>query len=266
MSSVYYRVFQSKLNFLQLNLIRTSFAAAVLLFPAVYLGGFQGSLFAILSGVVSLAFGDSLFLVAIRKIGASIAAPVVYTYVFLVQASAQVAGEGVPATNFLSAGLIMLGVLVLSRGKQGAPRKGGILFALGASAAYTLGNLLIRVSTNTGGNFIAIAFVRAGAAAAVLGVVMILTQPLPRLIPAGFGRKDLLPVAIVGICDLSLGSSLLVYSVSTTGVAVTVILASISPFLTQVFSRLLGKEAPSNTDILGGLVIICAVVITVVAM
>jgi len=44
-----------------------------------------------------------LFLIAIRKIGASIAAPVVYTYVLFVQFSAQVAGEIVPFANFLSA-------------------------------------------------------------------------------------------------------------------------------------------------------------------
>ncbi len=95
---------------------------------------------------------------------------------------------------------------------------------------------------------------------------MILTQSGPRLIPVGFGSRDLVPVAVVGVCDLSLGSTLLVYSVSTTGVALTVILASVSPFLTQAFSKLLGKEAPSNLDIIGGLVIICAVVIAVLVM
>ncbi len=256
-SAVYYRVFQSKLGFLQLNLLRTGFASAVLLLPAIYFGGFQGSGFAVLSGVVSLAVGDSFFLIAIRKIGASIAAPVVYTYVILVQVSAQVAGEAVPAANFLSAGLVVLGVLLLSRGNQGVTRTSGIGFALGASLAYTLGNLLIRVSTNAGGSFLAIAFVRAGSAAAVLAIVTLLTRPHPKLFPDRFRKKDLLPVATVGICDLALGSTLLVYSVSTAGVAVTVILASVSPFLTQVFSKLLGKEAPTNLDILGGLIIMC---------
>ena len=79
--------------------MRTSFAAAVLLFPAVYFGAFQGFGFAILSGIVSLAVGDSLFLIAIRRVGASVAAPVVYTYVLFIQVSAQV---GMKLSHFLT--------------------------------------------------------------------------------------------------------------------------------------------------------------------
>jgi drug/metabolite transporter (DMT)-like permease len=44
----------------------------------------------------------------------------------------------------------------------------------------------------------------------------------------------------------------------------TVILASVSPLLTQVFSKALGKETPTNRDVLGGLVILAAVVIAMI--
>jgi drug/metabolite transporter, DME family len=259
-SSVYYRVFQVKLGFLQLNLLRTSFTAAVLLVPAMYLGGFQGSGFAVLSGIVSLALGDSLFLVAIRKIGASIAAPIVYTYVLLVQFSAQLASETVPLGNFLSAGLVMLGVLILTGSSPGPTRARGIGFALAASLAYTGGNLLLKLSTNTGGSFVTIGFVRVGSAALALAVVVLLTGRSPIRFPEGFKKRDLTAVIVVGVSDLALGSTLLVYSISTVGVALTVILASVSPLLTQVFSKALGKETPTNRDVLGGLIILAAVV------
>ncbi len=194
LSSVYYRVFQQKLGFLQLNLLRTSFASAALFLPAIYFGGFQSFGFAILSRIVSLAVVDSLFLIAIRKIGAPIAAPVAYTYVLFVQLSAQAANEVVPFSNFLSAAMVLLGVLLLSRSKQAVHRIGGVAFALGASAGYTAGNLLLKLSTNAGGNFLTIGFVRVGSAALALGVVMVLTRSSPRSFPKGFGKTDLASV------------------------------------------------------------------------
>ena len=44
----------------------------------------------------------------------------------------------------------------------------------------------------------------------------------------------------------------------------TVILTSLSPFLTQVFSKLLGKETPTNMDILAGFLIVLALVIVTI--
>ena len=71
-------------------------------------------------------------------------------------------------------------------------------------------------------------------------------------------------LALVSISDLALGSAIYVYSVSTTGLVLTVILTSLSPFLTQVFSKLLGKETPTNMDILAGFLIVLALVIVTI--
>lgn len=264
LSAIYYKVFQSKLGFLQLNLLRTSLAAGVLVLPALYLGGFGGLGFASLGGLLNLAVGDTLFFISIRKIGASIAAPVAFTYVLFLQLSAQITGEAVSVVNFASAALAILAVLILTRGSYEMRRKRGIAFALGASAAYTAGNLLVKVSTNAGGNFIAVAFVRIASAAIALAAVTLLSQSRKRLLPSSFGGRDLLAVAAVAVCDLAIGSTLLVYSISTMGVAATVIVASVAPFLTQVFSNLLGKEAPTSRDFLGGLLTAFAVILTIV--
>jgi drug/metabolite transporter, DME family len=56
---------------------------------------------------------------------------------------------------------------------------------------------------------------------------------------------------------------LFVYSVSTIGVALTVILTSVSPLLTQIFARALGKESPSPRDFVGGILIVAALVLAV---
>ena len=263
-SPIYYGVYLKKFGMLTLNFIRTSLGAGVLLLPALYFGFQQGAIFAVLSGVITLAVGDSLFLISIREVGASVATPVVYTYVLLIQLTAFSVGESVLATNIVSATLIIVGVLLLSRGGGQAPRIKGIIIALGASLIWTVGQDLLKVASSAGLQFVSLAFLRDGSAAIALGLTL-----LVRGRPLSFFKKKVTPreggyLAIVSISDLALGSAIYVYSVSTTGLALTVILTSLSPFLTQVFSKLLGKETPTNMDILAGFLIVLALVIVTI--
>src|SRR5437016_6973281 len=250
---------------LTLNFIRMSLGAGVLFLPALYFGFQQGAIFAVLSGVITLAVGDSLFLISIREVGASVATPVIYTYVLLIQLTAFSVGESVVATNIVSATLIILGVLFLSRGGGGrAPRIKGVIIALGASLIWTVGQDLLKVASSAGLQFVSLAFVRAGSAAIALGLTL-----LVRGHPLSSFKTKVTPreggyLALLSISDLALGSTIYVYSVSTTGLALTVILTSLTPFLTQVFSKLLGKETPTNMDILAGFLIVLALVIVTI--
>src|SRR3989454_2461942 len=146
-SPIYYGVYLKKFEMLTLNFIRTSLGAGVLLLPALYFGFQQGAVFAVLSGVIALAVGDSLFLISIRQVGASVATPVVYTYVLLIQLTAFSVGESVVVTNIVSATLIILGGLLLSRGGSPAPRIKGTMMSLGASLIWTLGQDLLKVAS-----------------------------------------------------------------------------------------------------------------------
>ena len=262
-SPIYYRVYLKKFEMLTLNFIRTSLGASVLLIPALYFGFQQGAALAILSGVVTLAVGDSLFLIAIREVGASVATPVTYTYVLLIQLTAFSVGESVVLTNIVSAALIILGVFLLSRGGGQVPRVKGIVIALGASVIWTVGQDLLKLSSSAGLQFVSLAFVRDSSAAIALGLTL-LVWGRPLSIRKKITRREGGYLALVSISDLALGSAIYVYSVSTTGLALTVILTSVSPFLTQVFSKLLGKETPSNRDILAGSLIVLALVIVAI--
>jgi DME family drug/metabolite transporter len=259
-SPIYYRVFMTRFDFLTLNLLRTSLAAAVLALPAIYYGFGPAILYALASGVITLTVGDSLFLLGIREMGASVAAPVVYTYVLLIQLTAPVVGEVVPLANVVAALMVVAGVYVLSRGGSGPPRAKGIAYALAASLAWTVGQDLISVATSAGGNFVTVAFARNLAAAAGLGIAVLATGRLKKW-PAGVGARELGFLAFIAITDLVLGSVLYIYSVSLVGIALTAILTSLSPLLTQVFSKALGKEAPSRKDYGGGILIVAALII-----
>lgn len=262
-SPIYYRAFMKKFDFLQLNLMRTAFSSALLAIPAAILGFGAGLGYAVLSGIITLAVGDSLFLLSIGEMGASIATPVVYTYVFFVQLTAGTVGETVPAANIVAALMVVGGVFFISRGGGVKPRAKGIALGVTAALVWTVGQDLIRVATNTGGDVVSIAFGRVAAAAVALCVAALATGRI-RTWPRGYSPKEYGFLALIAVSDLALGSVLYVYSISLVGVALTVILTSLSPLLTQILSKALGKESPSTMDYAGGVLIVAAVILAAV--
>lgn len=265
LSPIYYRTFMGRFDFLNLNLLRTATSSAALAIPALYLMSFgvpQGFSYALLSGGITLALGDSFYLLSIREVGASIAAPTVYTYVLLVQVAANLVGVMVTPANFVAAGMVILGVFVLSRGVEGKPRAKGIAFAIGAAFAWTVGQLLVQVTLNAGVSVLVVTFGRDLAGAAVLALLLGATGR-SRKWPSGITRKELGIVTLVAVSDLALGSLFFVYAISLIQIALTVIMTSLSPLLTQVFSRALGKETPSYRDYVGGVLIVAALVLAI---
>jgi DME family drug/metabolite transporter len=263
-SPIYYRGFLGKFDFLSFNLLRTSMAASVLVLPAVVLGGAfgPGLTYAVFSGMVTLGVGDSLFLLSIRETGASVAAPVVYVYVLMIQLVGVFLGQAIPFSNFVAAAMVVSGVFILSRGGDGRPRAKGIVLAFVAAIAWTTGQELIQLATNAGGGFLLVTFTRNAAASLALGVAVLVTGRFRRW-PGDVTAREFGIIAFFIVTDLVVGSLLFVYSIATVGVALTVILTSLSPLLTQVFSRGLGKESPSGLDIAGGALIVAAVVLAV---
>lgn len=263
-TSIYYRGFLSRFDFLNFNLLRTSAASAVLAIPALYLWGYNGLGFAALSGVITLACGDSFFLLSLKEVGASVASPVAYTYVLMIQILGVAVGEAIPFANFAASAMVIVGVYLLSKGVNGMRRPKGMAFAICAAIVWTIGQELVQTSTNAGGNFVAVAFTRDLGAALALAVAVLLTRRA-RPWPSGLTLRQYGVICGFTISDLAIGSSLFVYSVSTAGVALTVILTSLSPLITQVMAKALGKESPSPKDFAGGVLIVAALVLAVAA-
>jgi len=263
-TSIYYRGFLSKFDFLNFNLLRTCVATTALAVPALYFWGSNGLGFAALSGVITLACGDSFFLLSLRDVGASVASPVSYTYVLMIQFLGAAVGQAIPLGNFAAAAMVIAGVYLLSKGGGGRRRPKGIALAICAAIVWTIGQELVQTSTNAGANFVTVAFARDSSAALALAVAVLLTRRT-RPWPSGLSLREYGMMCGLMFSDLAVGSSLFVYSVSTIGVALTVILSSLSPLLTQVMAKALGKESPSPRDFAGGVLIVVALVLAVAA-
>ncbi len=261
-SPIYYRGFLKKFDFLSFNLFRTAAAGAVLALPALYYWSASGLGFALPSGVFTLACGDSLFLISLDEIGASIATPVVYTYVLMVQIVGISIGQEIPYGNVVSAVMVVAGVYMLSRGGGSRPRPRGVALAVSAGVLWTVGQEFMQAATNAGGNFVVVTFASRAAAAVALGAAFLLTRNR-RTWPRGLAPREYGFMLIFILSDLALGSTLFVYSVSTVGVALTAILTSLSPLLTQILAKALGKESPSPRDFAGGALIVAALVLAV---
>lgn len=261
-SPIYYRGYLAKFDFLSFNFLRTSTASVVLVVPALFSWSTSGLGAAVPSGVLTLAIGDSLFLLSLRQIGASVTTPVAYTYVLMVQFAGAALGQAIPYANFVAAAMVVAGVYLLSWGGGAKPRPKGIALAVIAGLFWTAGQELVQVAINSGGNFVMVTFASRAAAAATLGAVLLLTKR-GRAWPSGLRIGEYGFMLTLIVSDLALGSTLFVYSVSTIGVALTVILTSVSPVLTQVFAKALGKESPSTTDFAGGALIVTALVLAV---
>ena len=259
---IYYRGFLSKLDFLNFNLLRTSSGAAALAIPALLYWGSGGLGYAALGGVVTLACGDSFFLLSLREVGASVATPVVYTYVLMIQFVGAALGQSIPAANFAAAAMVIAGVYLLSKGGDGTPRPKGMAFALCAGVIWTVGQELIQASTNAGGTFLAVTFTPDLGATHALAVAVLLTRT-GRSSASGLSPREYGLMCAFAVSDLAVGSSMFVYSISTVGVALTVILTSLSPLLTQVTAKALGKESPSPRDFAGGVLVVAALVLAV---
>jgi DME family drug/metabolite transporter len=115
--SVLYRPYLSGKSLSQVaavNALRLLFASAFLAPPSLLLGAGAGWGLAALSGALSLAGGDTAYFMAIRDVGASVAAPIAFLYIFLAQLIALATRRESPTRLDLLAGSMVSLALVLA--------------------------------------------------------------------------------------------------------------------------------------------------------
>jgi DME family drug/metabolite transporter len=258
---IYYRDYFLRYDTPTINLLRLCYGGLAMLVPFLLLGSIQGLPYAMVSGVVVLVAGDTFYFYAVKYAGASVAAPVAYTDVLLTQFSATLVGEPLRPTFLVSSCLIIAGIYTLSRGDRTGLRLKGVSMALGASVLWTAGQTVLQVATSGGANPLSLTFMRIGGAVIALGIVFVMRRPKGSV---RFGARRHAWLAALSVADTAVGTSFFVYSLTLVGLNVTILLTSLSPFLTQVFSKALGKEKPKANDLLAGALIVVALVLTVV--
>ena len=171
-ASVVYRDFMVDLGVIRLNVLRMIYTSLALLGPSLLLGIKLAAAYGAVSGVLSLALGDSLYLRGIRAAGVSTALPAAYSYIVMEQFVAIPLGEPLKPAFLAAAGLVLIGIYLLAgrEGRGGGGKSIGVAYSLAAAAAWSMGYAAIRVAGMHGLNPISTAFTRVAAALPVLAM------------------------------------------------------------------------------------------------
>ena len=260
---LFYRSFLDKKSAPTLNLLRTTFASILLLVPFLVFGLTSSLAYGALSGLLTLAIGDTLFFVSINLVGASVATPLLYVSTVLVQFIAPSIGEPLSEIHLASAGLIIVAVYLLSKGDRSSIRLRGIAIGLLAAAIESVGQSSIKLATSGGANPLSIAFSRTGTAAVALGIIFLITSRNHAKKNGKFTVRDYSLLAVLSVADIGLAAAVYIYSVGTVGIVISTIVLGISPLITQLAARFSRRESPNKFDLLAGTLIALAIGITV---
>ena len=254
-ASVTYKDFMRNLNPLTVNFLRMLYTAIALAIPAALIGLNTGVIWGSLSGLLSLAIGDSMYLMSINYTGVSVAAPISYSYIPLSVLMATLLGEPLTMLKVASGLLIMLGVYMLSRERTRVTLK-GVALALGTAVAWALGQTMIKVADVNGLNPVSIAFVRVATAGAIL---LLINHVMRNNLATAIKETVRTRLPLVAILDLGLGVALFAYSVNLIGLGLTVIVTGCMPLIAQVMAKFMIGERITLTKLTGAVVIVVAI-------
>lgn len=271
-SSLLYKIGTQNASALDANTARALPTIGVLLLLTVLLRGvnFSSDLtpsivtIALLSGVIGLAVGDTIYIFSIDRAGVARAVPVSAIY-SLLTAIIGFAFFQVQFTRYVLLGTtaVVLGLWLLTfQGKNtgGASKqlRIGILAALAAACVWSLSINLMNEALRQG-DPVEVNLLRSSA--------LILLFPL-QLLPRGQGhgvlrlsRRGWIAMALGGIIALSLGWTLLAYSTALIGVARAVPLSSISPFFSTLAGALILREKVTIRIYAGSLIIVIGAIL-----
>jgi DME family drug/metabolite transporter len=251
-----YKRHMESLDAAAVNFSRLLYVAVLLASTALFIEPAPGLWAAVVSGVVTLFVGDSLYFYAIHKVGGSVAAPLAYTYIVMAQYFALLLGEEVSQWLFLSSILAVAGVSLLAGG--GGARLSPLgLAAAAAALLWSLGMMAVKLAVLGSVNPLAVAYLRTASACAALGLYLAAKRRLKVV-------KSPPPLfAAASLMDLAVGSALFAFAVGKIGLAPTTILVSASSLITQLYAKATGVENLTPRQMAGAAAIFAAVLTAV---
>jgi DME family drug/metabolite transporter len=255
-ASIVYGDFMRGINPITVNFLRMLYASLILLIPAIVFGFNAGAVWGSLSGLLSLAVGDSLYLMSINYSGVSIAAPVSYTYIPIAVLMATLLGEPLTIYKVVSGLLVVLGVYLLSRERTRITIR-GVALALGAAMAWAVGQTMIKVADISGLNPITLSFTRVATAGIIL---LIINYVMHNDITTAIRLTARTRLPLVAVLDLGAGVALYAYSMDLIGLGLTVIMTGSMPLIAQAMSHVMRREKLTLMKLLGAVIIVTAIV------
>lgn len=258
------------------NIVRLSCVSAFLLFFSIAVAGF-GSLsglridivaLAIVSGIIGLGLGDTLYMVSLRLIGVTRAVPITCTYpLFNLIWAAFLIREKITLSLVLGAIIIFLGVWLLSHGEQAASahekrtfRLGGVAAALTTAILWSISIAIMDLAvtaTSSLNDALMINTVRtAGIAALLLALSPMIDRQHTFL---KMKKKTIVTLVFGGLVAIGLGWFFLAYSFVKIHESQAVPISSTTPLFSTLVGVALLHEKVTARNILGSAIVVVGI-------
>jgi uncharacterized membrane protein len=274
-SSICVKLVAEKIDSMVINTLRTWVGSALLISLIMVTGRYEafshipwGSfVYVILSGILAMAIGDTIYIKSVALLDVSIAFPLSQcSFILVVVLSAILfLGEKVTWITVAGAVLVIIGIyLMTSSGvRRGNPlykkriNTKGLFFILIAIIAWAGATILLKVGVSGVDPFIA-AGLRISTSAIVL--VFFLSRPRKRVaLKKPIGRKNLALVATAGMLTYGVAAVGYISAIQLIGAGKTVILTAIAPIFALPFSILILGEKPTRFTIVGVIISVVGV-------
>jgi drug/metabolite transporter, DME family len=280
-SSILLKLVAGKIDSLSINTLRT-LVGSIILFTFIFFSGrfevffhlpLQSFIYVILSGLLAMGMGDTIYIKSIALLDISIAFPLSQCSFILLAVLSAVIFLGEPFTWIMAVGAIFIttGIYLMtsSGGQRGNPSgkkridPKGLLFILVAILAWTGATILLKIGVIGVDPFIA-AGLRISASAIVLLFVIGTRKGKGTTTLKQFGWKYFALVAAAGLLTYGVAAVGYVTAIQWIGAGKTVLLTAIAPLFALPFSILILGEKPRRFTIIGVIISVVGVWLVVV--
>jgi drug/metabolite transporter, DME family len=260
------------------NIVRCSTNAAVMLIALFALGKWGAlaslplnvMLIVIVSGIIGLGIGDTLYLYGLKTVGVSRAVPLSATYpLFTLIWATLLLGEPVTITAIAGAVVILAGIWLLSREKTDDKAKGklvltGLLASLATAVIWSVSLSLMDIVVKMpevgtlDANYAMITL----RIASIAGFLLLLSPLLER--ERSFlkvSRNTAIGLCVGGLIANAFGWLLMNYSFTATVSTQAVPISSITPLFSASAGFLLFREKATVSRVFGAIVVVVGVVL-----
>mgnify|MGYP000079446601 FL=1 len=249
LSPLFYKIgMKNNLHVLEANTIR-SWGALALLTPILIIYRvspcipWELVMFVIFSALAGPIIGDTFFLFSIKKVGASVATPLVSTYSLMVAImSVMLFGEKLTVLNILGGFLILSSVwlVYLERRNLGDESILGLIACLGAALGYALSIISMNYLLNSEVDPVAIIYLRT----LLVGIMLtLLTKVLNLNINfLSKNRGTLVILSIGGFFGIGFGVIMMLNAITYLGAGKASFIASASPVVSTSLAITLLRE------------------------
>jgi drug/metabolite transporter (DMT)-like permease len=261
------------------NIVRCATNATVLFVVLLMLGKF-GTLaglptsvviIAVVSSLLGLGIGDTLYLFGLKSIGVSRAVPLGATYpLFSLFWSVFFLGQPLSLSAIIGTAVILGGIFLLTRQKDEEPAivHGkvawlGVVASLGAAIAWSVGVILMDVALSSAAQTLDANYAIVTLRLVTMALVFVGLAPFIDR-SRGFlkmKKRTILLLCVGGLIANGVGWVLMNYSLQTIPEAQSIPISSTSPLFAAIAGFMLFREKATVKTVLGGIAIVVGIIL-----